>query len=202
MTERERVERMLSESEQKFRSLVETTAAPIGIINLTGEFTYVNKALANLGGYTVQELVGHPFMEFLHPEDRGAVLKVFKRDPSTSEEAPEIRFRIKRKDGQILTLTSKPTDFEIDGKTAGFQAIITDITVRKLAEEALRTSEMKYRVLFENNPHGIYQTGADGRLLTVNAALVRLLGYDSERELLAADVGRDLYANPEEREKW
>jgi PAS domain S-box-containing protein len=105
---------------------------------LTGDITYVNKALADLGGYTVQELVGHPFMDFLHPGDREVALNIFTEAVSTSEEVSEIEFRVTRRDGQILTLTSKPTRLEIAGKIVGFQAIITDITERKRAEDALR----------------------------------------------------------------
>jgi len=168
--------RALQESEAKFRSLVENTAAPIGITNLTGDFTYVNKALADLTGYTIQKLVGRPFMEFLHPEDREEVLKVFMRGVSKSEEAPEIEFRVMRRDGQMLTLTSKPTRLEIDGKTAGFQAIITDITERKRTEEALRVSERKHRTLFETMAQGVVYQDSNGRITSANPAAERILG--------------------------
>ncbi len=68
--------------------------------------------------------------------------------------------------------------------------------------DALRTSERKFRTLFENVPQGIYQTSAEGKLLTANPALVRLLGYSSRTELLSVDVENDLYVHPEERRRW
>jgi len=68
--------------------------------------------------------------------------------------------------------------------------------------DALRMSETKYRALFENAPQGIYQTSAEGKLLTANPALVHLLGYGSQTELLSVDVENDLYVRPEERRKW
>jgi PAS domain S-box-containing protein len=73
------------------------------------------------------------------------------------------------------------------------------IIERKRAEEALRASEAKFRGLFENVFEGVYQTTPEGRLLMANPALVHMLGYDSEEEVLEADV-RDFYADPKDRE--
>ena len=73
---------------------------------------------------------------------------------------------------------------------------------RKQAEEALRTSEAEYRGLFENVFDGVYRSMPEGRILTVNPALVSMLGYDSAEELSNASNVRDLYANPEERAYW
>ncbi|HLB36588.1 MAG TPA: ATP-binding protein, partial [Gemmatimonadales bacterium] len=74
-----------------------------------------------------------------------------------------------------------------------------DATERQLAEEALRRSERSYRTLVERATYGIYRSTPDGRLMAVNPALVRMLGYGSEAELLAVDLARDVYQNPEER---
>ena len=163
-------DKALQESEAEFRSLVENTAAPIGITNLRGDFTYVNKALADLTGYTVQEMVGRPFMEFLHPEDREAALKVFMKGVSASEEAREIEFRVIRRDGQILTLTSKPTRFEIDGKTVGFQAIITDITERKRVENALRQQRSMLEGIINSSDAPIFSVNKQYRYTNFNRA--------------------------------
>ena len=55
--------------------------------------------------------------------------------------------------------------------------------------------------MVERSPNGIFRSTPDGRLLTVNPALVRMLGYDSETELLRANLARDVYLDPSEREK-
>lgn len=70
---------------------------------------------------------------------------------------------------------------------------------RSRAEEALRESEAQYRALVENAPYGIYRSTPDGRALQVNPALVAMLGYDSAEELLAVNLARDVYRNPEDR---
>ena len=70
---------------------------------------------------------------------------------------------------------------------------------RRLAEEALRASEAKYRGLFESIVEGVYQSGRDGRLKSVNPAFVAMLGFDSAEELYAMQDVATLYWNPEDR---
>lgn len=168
---------------------------PIGITDLTGNFTYVNKALADLMGYTVEELVGRAFIEFLHPEDAERVLSIFLEGVSTSKEAPEIEFRATRKDGQVLHLFSKPTRFEIDGETVGFQAILVDLTQRKLVEEALRREEQSMRLqsemlqkTFNSMSDAIFILDAGSlpgapKILECNEAASSIFGY-SKAEML------------------
>ncbi|MDD1766004.1 MAG: PAS domain S-box protein, partial [Methanomassiliicoccales archaeon] len=181
----------LQESEADFRSLVESAAVPICISDLTGDLTYVNKALADLGGYTVQELVGHPFMDFVHPEDREVALGIFTEAVSTSEEVLEIKFRVKRRDGKILTLACKPTRIEIDGKTVGFQAIITDITERERMERELRQSEERYRLIAENMTETIWLMDMNLKPTYISPSAVSLRGYTLE-ELYALPLERQL----------
>ncbi len=73
---------------------------------------------------------------------------------------------------------------------------------RKLAENALRQSEEKYRGIFENIVEGIYQTSMDGRLLSVNHALARIFGYDSPQEMMDSliNVKYQLYVDPSDRD--
>ncbi len=72
----------------------------------------------------------------------------------------------------------------------------------KLAIKSYETdrSEKKFRSIFNNSTEGIFQTTADGKIITANPALVRLLGYDDEEELYKADVRNDIYKYPEERD--
>lgn len=67
---------------------------------------------------------------------------------------------------------------------------------------ALKASETRYRQLYENVVAGVFQTTPDGKFMAANPALVRLLGYDSEDELLALCIESDLYMYPEERANW
>jgi diguanylate cyclase (GGDEF)-like protein/PAS domain S-box-containing protein len=73
---------------------------------------------------------------------------------------------------------------------------------RRLAEEALRASEAKYRGLFETIIEGVYQSGRDGRLRSVNPAFVAILGYGSAEELYALPSVTTLYWNPADRAEF
>jgi len=73
---------------------------------------------------------------------------------------------------------------------------------RRLSEEALRGSEAKFRGLFENVAEGVYQSGRDGRLLSVNPAFVAMMGYESAQELYALPSAAALYWNPADRAEF
>jgi diguanylate cyclase (GGDEF)-like protein/PAS domain S-box-containing protein len=75
-------------------------------------------------------------------------------------------------------------------------------TERTHTLKALKASEQRYRELFQNVTAGVFQTTTDGKFMAANPALVRMLGYDSEDELLAVDVTRDVYAEPDHRDQW
>src|SRR5579864_8901178 len=78
------------------------------------------------------------------------------------------------------------------------QQIATAIESRR-NQEALRQSEAQYRSLFETAVHGIYRSSADGRFLQVNPALVTMLGYGREQEVLGVKMAQEVYAEPSDR---
>src|SRR5437764_1049347 len=86
-----------------------------------------------------------------------------------------------------------------DGPVAGVIGVGTDITERRRAEEALRRSEESHRALVQHASYAIYRSTPDGRLLTVNPALVAMLGYESSEQLLGVDLATDVYADRGER---
>ena len=67
---------------------------------------------------------------------------------------------------------------------------------------ALKASEARYRELYENVVAGVFQTTPDGRFMAANPALVKMLGYASEDDLLELDIGRDVYMYPDDRQNW
>src|SRR5512139_517751 len=88
-----------------------------------------------------------------------------------------------------------------------FTAQLVDKVLRYATErthtlKALKASEQRYRELFQNVTAGVFQTTVDGKFMAANPALVRMLGYDSEDELLALDVANDVYADASHRDDW
>ncbi|MGH8267607.1 MAG: PAS domain S-box protein, partial [Steroidobacteraceae bacterium] len=92
-----------------------------------------------------------------------------------------------------------PPESQIMGRAAQLAGIAIG---RRLAEEALRGSEAKFRGLFESIAEGVYQSGRDGRLLSVNPAFVSMLGYTSADELYALPSAAALYWNPADRAEF
>lgn len=199
LDERRIAEEALRDSEERYRQLVELSPDAI-FVHSADELLFVNPAAVRLLGATGQEeLVGQPTMLFVHPEYRSGALEVLRRAWQEREVVPMIEQKLIRLDGSFIDVEATITPFMFKGQLQ-LLSIAHDITPRNRAEAALRISESKFRGLLQNMFDGVYQTTADGRVLTANAALVRMLGYDSVDELLAMNA-RDWYMQPEERDR-
>jgi len=100
---------------------------------------------------------------------------------------------------EFFSRTLRAPDSDLLEMTAALGSQIGQFIERKRAEEALARSETTYRSLVEDSPFGIFQSAPDGRLLAVNPALVSILGYASEAELLQKNMETDVYVDPGER---
>ncbi|HEX9829521.1 MAG TPA: PAS domain S-box protein, partial [Bacteroidota bacterium] len=94
--------------------------------------------------------------------------------------------------------------YDAQGRVIGSIGIHADITARKKTEEALRQAEEKYHAIFEHAMIGIFQTTPDGRFLTANPAIARMLGYASADELIRSrtDIARQGYVDSQRREEY
>ncbi len=83
------------------------------------------------------------------------------------------------------------------------QALIVDISERERVEAALRASEERYRGIFEHATAGIIRSSPDGKVITANRALVKMLGYDSDEHARSevTNIGEQVYSNPAERQQ-
>ncbi len=166
---------------------VESTSDAIGISDAQGHHFYQNKALTDLFGYaTAKEL-----------DAIGGGIAVVK-DPEVAKEMFEKIMSGKSWTGELELVTKSGHVFpayeradaitDNDGNLIGLVGIITDITDRKQAEEALSASEIRYRRLFEAAKDGILILDAEtGMIVDVNPFLIELLGY-SHKEFLGKSV--------------
>lgn len=180
-------DKILFKSEQVFRSLVENAFVGIAISDLRGRLKYVNKTLADLLGYSVSELLNQPFKNFIHPADRGKVMRLFLRIIMLRREPRQLEFRSVRRDGSVLNLWSKPSRFIVNGRTVGFQAIVVDITELKMMEKKLKETNRKLEMFLETAMEGITIVDSNDNLSFVNKAFAGMLGYEKE-ELLGANL--------------
>jgi PAS domain S-box-containing protein len=144
MDEQKRTLKALAESEQRFRRLVETMKEGLIILDRDGRLIYVNQHLEEISGYSTEELIGHAIEEFLSPEG----LHFLQRRLSGQDEDLQRAFEIawKRKNGELRYSIISPQVLPGGGGgSQGTFAIITDITAKKKAEDAVRRREKELR---------------------------------------------------------
>ena len=171
----------LSESEEKYRTLVEQASDAIYIVDEKGDLVTVNPAACHLSGYTEKTLLGMNIMDFIFPEDLDT--NPFRFDELRSGKTVTIQRRFRISGNRELNVECLANMLS-DGRILVFAR---DITERLAAEKALRESEEKYRTLVEQASDGIYITDSEGRILSANSSTARLSQY-SEAEMLQMTI--------------
>jgi two-component system sensor histidine kinase/response regulator len=182
-----------------FESVWLNSSEAMRITDATGNIVAVNDAYCRMVDMQRHELVGEPFtIVFDQSVEPSALLAEYCRRFSEQNVEPLMDRRLSLRGGrQVYVETSNAYIKGVDGATFVL-SIIRDITDRKVAEESLKESELKYRELFDNAVQGMFQSSVDGRLLSANAALLKMLGYDSVEQLGARNLS-DLYVHPAQR---
>ncbi|MDX1644421.1 MAG: PAS domain S-box protein, partial [Thermoanaerobaculia bacterium] len=187
-------------SENRYREMFEHSVAGMYRSSAEGRLLDANQALADILGYhSVDELyeldLGRDV--YADPEERDRLLARVERDDVVSE----IEIELKRRDGSTLTaLGSMRGIRDTDGRLSVMEGTLIDISERRRATRSLLASEQRYRRLVENLTDGVFETTPDGRMLRANQALVEMLGYDSEEELLSVPVSEQ-YVAPGRRDR-
>lgn len=142
ITERKKTEDALRESEERFRSFFELTADMVVIADIEGFFRHINPAWSRVLGYLEEELLGRPFLDFVHPDDKEKTQQVIAEKLKCGETVLSFENRYIRKDGGVAWLewTSQPNVAQ--GYTF---AIARDITLRKQAEDKIKENESRLR---------------------------------------------------------
>ena len=99
---------------QRFHSLVDLSGTAIAITDMKGCFNYVNQALADLLGYSIEDLAGRPFKDFIHPADRRKVIRLFLKIILLRRQPRTLEFRVINKSGKTIYLWTKPNRLKFD----------------------------------------------------------------------------------------
>ena len=201
ITDRKQMEKKLMNSEEKFRTLAESS--PFAIMVHQGDYwIYANRAAVEISGYTEEELYSMRFWDFVHPDHKnmGKQIGLDRQQGKVVPRDYELKIITKNGAEKWVSLTGNKIQYE-DKPTALIS--VTDITERKLAEKELHKSEEKYRSLVENAQEGIFQSTAEGHHITVNQAFANILGYESPEEVIATitDISHQVYVHPDDRIK-
>lgn len=136
--------------------------------------------MEHLTGYSINEVGGTNITKHIIPEDFPAVLASINRILASGKKE-SVEYRVKIKNGEIRHVISSSGIILKNGQPAGLTGVITDITQRKLAEEALRDAELKFRTIFDSASDGILLADPQNKnFISVNERICVMLGYTKE----------------------
>jgi PAS domain S-box-containing protein len=192
VSERKEMEEALRQSEERYRTILESIEDGYAEFDPKGNITFFNDALPKMLGYPADELKNLTYKnrEYMEKEDAEKVYQTFTEVYATGKPIRGFQYRIITQDGTKRYLEGYiALKKDAGGQPVGFQGLARDITERKQAEEKLRQSEERYRGILANMQEAYYETDLAGHFTFVNDATCRHLGYSKE-ELIGADYRR------------
>jgi hypothetical protein len=200
ITERKKAEEAIVKSEAKYRHLVSQSPDGIFIVDLSGKFISVNKAICDNLKYKEEELLSMNLWDIVpekyHSQHKQRLMAIINGESSSSN----AEYEVKGKDGISYLIEVMSSPYYFGNEIIGFQGIAHDITERQRAEKALRESEEKYRGIFENVQDVYYETLINGTILEVSPSIKILSKGQYEIEDLVGKSMIDFYAELKERE--
>jgi PAS domain S-box-containing protein len=190
-------ERLLRESEARFRRTFELAGSGMAHIGMDRRFIRVNQRLCDILGYPPEEMIHLTGRQISHPDDLDIINRERPRLYSGEIDAVRLEKRYLRKDRSVVWVKFTMTvERDAKGQPLYEIAVYDDITAQRDAAARLRESEERFRLTFELAQNGIAHV-REGRFLLVNRRLCEMLGY-SEQELLTRDVKS--ISHPEDRD--
>jgi PAS domain S-box-containing protein len=172
------IDEALRKSEEKYRTLLETTSEGCWMLNSELKIIEVNKSFCKMLGYRQDEMLGKTPFDFVDDENRKIFIEQASKIPDTAHRSYEIT--LKKKNGQDLhTYFNATTLRDKSGAVQGAFAFVTDITQRKRAEE----ERDRLSVAIEQVSESVFITDQDGTIQYVNPAFERVTGYSRKEAI-------------------
>ncbi len=196
ITERHKMETALRQSEERYRNLIDNS--PLGVVILQQkQIIYANPTLANILGYTVEELQGKPILNFVHPDyAETAKMRLGRLMQGENALVNAQEEKMVRKDGSNVDVLILGQSVIYEGKPA-IQGYIYDITENKQMRQLLKESEERYRKLIEFLPQAVV-VHINGKIKYVNPAGLTFIGAETPEEVL--DLNLLDFVHPDDRE--
>jgi PAS domain S-box-containing protein len=190
ITERKRAEEALRSSEERYRSLVANIPDMVWTTDDMGHCIFITPNVEKICGYAPEEVYEPGFwLERIHPQDLEPLLEAY-RELETKGQMFSAEYRFRKKDGAQVWQEAKAIgSYESNGKRF-IVGMTSDITVRKGAEEALRASEDRGRLLLNSTAEAIYGIDLDGNCTFANTACLRALRYSDLQSVIGKDMHR------------
>jgi PAS domain S-box-containing protein len=186
--EQKKFEGALHENEEIYKFIVGGTKEIILIIDKMGKILFANRRTFEVTGYTEKEMIGKSITSFLTKDSIKTAFYALAKE-FLGQHQKEIELKIKTKSGEIryLEVAEGSVPVREKDKTVGILVTGLDITEHKEAEEELKTSEQRFRTLFEYAPDAYYLNDMKGNFLEGNLAAEKLTGYKKD-ELLGGNM--------------
>jgi PAS domain S-box-containing protein len=183
------LDRKLKESEERYRTLVESTSDMIWEVNSDGRYSYVSPVIHALLGFEPEEVIGRTPFDLMPPDEAEKVRKVFSECIDSRKPIVRLENTNLHKDGHpvVLETSGEPT-FDTSGNLTGYRGIDRDITERKRMEGVLRESEARFHEIFNKindaiHLHEIGEDGRPGKFMDVNDVACQMLQYSRDEML-------------------
>lgn len=174
-------EEALRQSEEKYRTILESIDDGYYEVDLAGNFTFCNPAACRIHGYSREEMIGMNKRQYTDREYSEKIFETFNKVYRTGIPANEFDWQIIRKDGTRRYIEASVSPLRnASGKIEGFRGIVRDVTERRQAEEKTREIEERYRALFDRSLNIIYVIDFEGNFIDANDAALNLFGYQRE----------------------
>lgn len=190
----------LQASEKKYREIVENSYDCIYCFDVNGVFTFVNQSFKHHTGIDSQEFLGTNCLDWVHPDDRPAMLSVME---NISKGPVSFRFKMCPTPGEVINFrASNWPIFDDNGQLLSTMGIAVNVERDIELEKQVWDSEEKYRSLYYNAQVGLITTRMDGsEIIMVNNKFAEMLGYDKPSELEGIP-SNNIWADPRERDDF
>ena len=196
-----RMRRRLFEREELFRLISDNAADMIAVVDMEGKRIYNSQSYGRVLGYEENELRSSSSFEQIHVDDRERVREAAEEARRTGI-GKALEYRIRHRDGTWRVFESTASVIRSPaGEPQKLVIVNRDVTERKKAAESLRQSESGFRSVVEDAPYGIFRCRSDGKILSANPALQRMLGYEDREELLRRNLAEDVFSSGSEFQK-
>jgi len=201
ITERKRMEREIRDATKRFEKIAEMGEDGIIVFDEDSRIEFANQMVSEIVGLPKDQVLGREFFSLIGKRDEEFLEEMVMRGEGMGEKVcTEMALHISPGQVKETEVCIAPTRSD-DGRIKTY-AYIRDITERKKFEKELKESEEKFRNLFERVRHGLFISSREGRFLDCNQAMLEMLGYHDKEEFLKIDITKDLYVNPEDRNKF
>jgi two-component system cell cycle sensor histidine kinase/response regulator CckA len=199
ISEQRQVEELLGKEKSTFFSILQTAPYGVVLIDQSGSYQYINPEFTRITGYTLEDVpTGREWLKkgFPGPTYKRRIAKYWYED--VSKKGSNKVLKVTCKGGEVKYLDIRPTLME-DGRAI---MMLSDVTARGRAEEALRASEERYRTTLEGMEEGYYEADLAGNFTFFNDSLCEMLGYPrhellglNNRQILREETAKWVYQN-------